>query len=309
VSPLCTDGGALPDCKVSYQQTSHAPTWLIDFDYAPVEDLLLYAKYSRGYREGVINPTAPPPLNLVQPEKVDAYEIGEKLSFHGPITGTFNAAAFYNNFSNQQIQVGFNTNIASATPGNPFAAPLNAGKSRIYGLEIDSSLKLFPGFRLDVGYTYLKTRIQSASIPSLPPTAPWITSGAFHEGDELVLSPRNKATVTGTYTLPLPATVGAVSFGATFTHTDRQLVNYADRETTAFAPWSYVGATNLLNLNLSWNEILGKPIDVSAFATNVTEEHYYTFVAGLGGTGGPGFEVASVGQPRFFGVRVRLHYH
>jgi iron complex outermembrane recepter protein len=65
VSPLCTDGGPLPDCKVSYQQSTHAPTWLIDFDYTPIQDLLLYVKYSRGYREGVINPTAPPPLNFV----------------------------------------------------------------------------------------------------------------------------------------------------------------------------------------------------------------------------------------------------
>src|SRR5262249_17400591 len=157
------------------------------------QDVLLYAKYSRGYREGVINPTAPPPLNLVNPEKVDAYELGEKFSFHGPVSGIINAAVFYNNFSNQQIQVGFNTNVASATPGNPFAAPLNAGKSRIYGLELDSSLKLFQGFRLDLGYTYLNTRIQSASIPSLAAGAPWITSGAFHEGDELVLSPKHKA--------------------------------------------------------------------------------------------------------------------
>jgi iron complex outermembrane receptor protein len=309
VSPLCTDGGALPDCKVSYEQTSHAPTFLIDFDYTPVDDLLLYAKYTRGYREGVINPTAPPPLNLVKPEKVDAYEVGEKFTIRGPISGTVNMAAFYNNFSNQQIQVGFNTNVASATPGNPFAAPENAGKSRIYGLELDSSLKLFPGFRLDLGYTYLKTRIESASVPTLPAGAPWITSGAFHEGDELVLSPRNKASVTGTYTLPLPTTVGSVSFAATFTHTDKQLVNYADRETAAFTPYSYVGSTDLLNLNLSWNEIMGSPVDVSAFATNVTEQHYYTFIAGLGGTGGPGFEVASVGQPRFYGLRVRLHYH
>jgi iron complex outermembrane receptor protein len=309
VSPLCTDGGALPDCLISYSQSTHAPTWMIDFDYTPVQDLLLYVKYSRGYREGVINPTAPPPLNLVKAEKVDTYEMGEKFSFHGPISGIIDASVFYNNFSNQQIQLGFNTNVASTTPGNPFAAPENAGKSKIYGLELDSSLKLFPGFRLDLGYTYLHTRIESASLPTLPATAPWIVNGNFHEGDELVLSPKHKASATGTYTLPLPDTIGSISVGATFTHTARMLSNYADRENPVFAKFSYIQPTDLLNLNIGWSNILGKPVDLSLFATNVTAREYYTFAAGLGGNGGTGFEVASVGQPRMFGARIKLRYN
>ena len=36
--------------------TSHKPTWLIDLDYTPVQDVLLYAKYARGYRAGTIAP-------------------------------------------------------------------------------------------------------------------------------------------------------------------------------------------------------------------------------------------------------------
>src|SRR6201999_2622045 len=77
--PICSDGGALPDCKNKLTQQSQAPTWLVDFDYTPFQDLLLYAKYTRGYREGTINPTAPVTLQNVDPEKVDTYEVGEKF--------------------------------------------------------------------------------------------------------------------------------------------------------------------------------------------------------------------------------------
>lgn len=307
-NPKCTDTNAtLPNCEVDYTTDSHAPTWLIDFDYTPIQDLLLYGKYWRGYREGTIAPTAPPPLNIIQPEKVDAYEIGEKTSFHGVVSGTLDAAAFYNDFRNQQIQIGYNAPFTSGY--GPFAAPANVGKSRIYGLELDSSLKLFPRFRLDVGYTYLNTRIQEVSIPTLTGSSPYVISGTFQVGDPLELSPKNKVTTTGTFTLPIPYALGVLSFGSTFTHTDKQLVNYSDRYVPAFAQYSYIGATNLLDLNLNWQEILHKPVDLSFFVTNVTSEKYYTFIAGLGGAGGPGFETASVGPPLLFGARVRVRYH
>ena len=34
-------------------------TWLIDFDYKPMDDLLLYAKWARGYRQGGLSFTNP----------------------------------------------------------------------------------------------------------------------------------------------------------------------------------------------------------------------------------------------------------
>lgn len=306
-NPKCTDANAvLPTCQVNYSETTHAPTWLIDLDYTPIQDLLVYAKYARGYREGTIAPTAPPPLNVIEPEKVDSYEIGEKFSFHGPVSGTANLTAFYNDFRNQQVQVGYN---ASQTSGlGPFAAPANVGKSRIWGVEADASLRLFAGMRLDVGYTYLNTEIRQVQIPVLPATSPYFISGNQHAGDPLPLSPRNKVSVTPSYTLPLPDTLGEMTFGATFTHTDRQLVNYDDRnDGPIFASLSFIGSTDLLNLNFNWNSIMNKPVDVTAFATNVTGKQYYTYVAGL--AGGTAFETASIGAPCFVGVRLRLRFH
>lgn len=90
--------------------------------------------------------------------------------------------------------------------------------------------------------------------------------------------------------------------GATFTHTDRQLSNYSDRNVPAFAGLEFLPATDLLNLNLNWSLIANKPVDLVFFATNVTDKQYYTFNPGTG------FETAQLGLPRMYGARIRVHF-
>ena len=78
--PVCTTAGSTPPgCSVHYQENSSAPTWLLGLDYTPTDDMLVYAKYVRGYRAGGVSPQAPPEFAIFQPEKVDTYEVGFKI--------------------------------------------------------------------------------------------------------------------------------------------------------------------------------------------------------------------------------------
>ncbi len=70
---------------------------------------------------------------------------------------------------------------------------------------------------------------------------------------------------------------------------------------------AYLQARHLLNLNFTWTSIYGSPIDLTAFASNVTGEKYYTFVAGLYGTS-LGFDTASLGEPTFYGFKLRYNF-
>ncbi|HEX7873450.1 MAG TPA: TonB-dependent receptor [Sphingobium sp.] len=321
----CTNPDAGADCRIHFELKSDKPTWLIDVDYTPTPDILIYAKYARGYRSGVIAPNVTQPFNYVQPEKVDSYEAGAKTSFSGAVRGTLNVAAFYNDFSNQQLQLGFNPR--PGVPVSPTAAPINAGKSRIWGIEVEGSVIPFQGLELSGGYTYLNTRIQQVDTISVPATSPYIPAGQQRPGDTLALSPKNKFTISGTYTLPLDESIGKISFGATFTHTDSQLANYDDRvysgcsapsaatscagvssaaSIAAIRSLSYLQPTNLLNLNVGWNGIAGTPIDLALFATNVTKQKYYAYVPGL--ASGTGFETAVIGEPRMYGLRVKVRF-
>ncbi len=314
----CTDiNQPFPACSESLKEKSHKPTWLIDVDYKPTQDILVYAKYSRGYRSGGVFANAPSDHRTFSAEKVDAYEGGLKTSFRGPLRGTFNVAGFYNNFSNQQLQLGFQNNqnylgTGLPSPASPTTAIINAGKSRIYGVEVDSSISPFAGLTLDVGYTYLNATIRKIAPFTTVDPLYQAANGNIPKGSSLALSPKNKVSVTGTYTLPLDASVGRIAIGATFVHTDKQLTNYVYGTAADVAAYGgnfeYVKRTNLLNLNASWNNIVGLPIDLAAFATNVTNKKYYSYIPGLGGISGSGAEFAVVGQPRFFGGRVRYHF-
>jgi iron complex outermembrane receptor protein len=303
---FCTDATTAPSCKDRIKERSHKPTWLIDLDYKPMDDILVYGKYARGYRTGGVTANAPTNYRTYQPEKVDTYEIGAKTSFRGAVHGTFDVAGFYNNFTNQQLQVGFDT-----APGATVAQTtgvVNAGRSRMYGAEAEATLTPFNGLTIDAAYTYLNAKIKKIQ-PLVSSDPNYVVFNQIFAGNSLVLSPKNKATVTVNYTLPLAERIGRVSIGVTFTHTDKQLTTYAYNSAPLLAAYGsnlgLIAATNLLNLNLNWNSVANHPVDLSLFATNVTQKKYYAFVAGLGQSG---FESAVLGEPRMFGARLRYRF-
>jgi iron complex outermembrane receptor protein len=311
---VCTDPLEAPSCFQRLQRKSSAPTWLIDLDYKITDDAMWYGKYARGYRAGGVFSNAPEDHRTFAPEKVDSYETGIKTSFAEPVHGLFNASVFYNNFKDQQLQLGFDPATINGVPApvSPTTAIINAGKSRIYGAEIEAQVRPVESITFDINYTYLNATLQSVQTVSTvdPNYVPGVTSMA--KGDPLVLSPKNKFTAEADYTLPLPAGIGKVIFGATFTHTDKELTNYDYLDPAVVALFdgvnnSYIPATNLLNLDLTWKAVAGSPVDVAFFATNVTQEHYYSFIPGLG-SAQLGLETAVLGEPRMWGARIRYNF-
>jgi iron complex outermembrane recepter protein len=311
----CTDPATTPTCQLMQKESSSKPTWLLDLDYKPTDDMLLYGKYARGYRAGGVFTNAPVDHRSFSPEKVDNYEVGLKTAFHQPIHGIFNVAAFYNNFSNQQLQFGFNpyqNPVTGATaPVSPTTAIINAGKSRIYGAEVEVSIAPAAGLTFDFNYTFLKAQIQqinpvSTTDPNYTPAA-----GTIAPGSPLVLSPKNKYTLAGKYVLPLDKAIGDLFVGATFIHVDQQLTNYDYLDPAVVAAlggnFGVIPSYNLLNLDGGWNSIFGSTVDVTAFATNVTNRKYYNFIPGLGSLQSQ-LEFATVAEPRMYGARIRYRF-
>jgi iron complex outermembrane receptor protein len=296
---IATQGNLSPlQCtSVQHVNKSSKPTWVIDLEYKPIPDAMIYAKYSRGYRQGGVDPSVIG-LESWDAEKVDTYEVGAKTTFSGGVRGYFNVAAFYNNFENQQLSL-----TVVGKPGTGIAgarAIINAGKSRIWGVEADASVTLFDSLRLDAGYAYLNTRLQEFVAPTLPATSPYNPPAAVVTGIDLPLSPHHRVTLTGTYTLPLDESIGRISFGATYTYTGTQLAS-AD-----IGPFTKLPASNLVNANMNWNGVLGSPIDLALFVTNLTKEQYQvnvtnTFISS-------GYESYIPNMPRTYGLRVKYRF-
>jgi iron complex outermembrane receptor protein len=300
-----------PVCTRSFTAKSNRPTWLINLDYKPSQDMLIYAKWARGYRGGGVN-EANFGIETWNPEKLDTYEIGLKASFHGSVSGNLNLAGFWNEFKDQQTSV-----FIPACTNLPTCAPTgingiqNVGQSRIRGIEADGSITLFEALRIDFGYAYLDAKVTGGSVPFCDDTRFICSQAAFlGTGTKLLFAPKHRFTVTGTYTLPVSESIGEVSIGATFTHTDRQYQTHTlDLPFAAGAiPENYglLPSTDLLNLNLNWKGIAGSPIDLSLFASNVTNEKYR--VATAGGLPSTGGEFVLLGEPRMYGVRLKYRF-
>ncbi|MFT3931211.1 MAG: TonB-dependent receptor [Spongiibacteraceae bacterium] len=288
-----SDASLVNDCIHRASTKSEAPTWLIDVDYLPSPDVMLYAKYSRGYRQGSIVYAAPPSLDLYDPEKVDAYEIGAKTSFRSAISGTFNIALFYNELSDQQLQLGY---IPTAG-GSATTAVLNAGASTIQGAELETTLKLIDDLSLNLAYTYLSTRLDSFTPPAA--IAGWQPIQTVEEGGHLTFSPRHTVVAGLSYRLPLPAEIGEVSAGGTYTFTDSQ-------DSTSGSKYGTLPSHRLLNLNLGWKSIFGSGFDTAFFVTNALNEKYRSYVPGFYERSG--FEASVQAEPRMWGARIKYTF-
>jgi iron complex outermembrane recepter protein len=283
-------------CYNNYEESSHAPTGVVDIDYIPNQNQLIYAKYSRGYRQGGVAPFVADGYHTYGPEHVDAYEVGEKHTFTGPIKGTFDVTGFYNNFTDQQLLAGFIGPLAA-----PSSGVLNAGKSRIWGFELESSIQPIEPLTLGLSYTYLDTELLSAFSQLAP-------GGAYNQilfpttpGNVLPFSPRNKMSADATYRLPLPDDVGKVSASVNYTYTSSMLIS------TTAAPYDTLDGYGLVGANMHWDSIARSPVDMDFFVTNLTNKLYYNNLTQIYATT---FGMASryLGEPRMYGVHVRVRF-
>lgn len=292
-------------CMLEFEKKSSAPTWTIDLTYKPSTDIMLYTKWSRGYRAGGVNT----PFTFFEewgPEKVDNFEVGGKTSFNtGPVRGYFNLTGFYTKFKDQQIQATLTPKVGWVGSGG--TGIINAGKSRMWGIEVDTAVTLLDRLKFDAGYTYLNTKLlELANIPP-PDNRPWQPGDSpwaavvptATPGSSLALSPKHRLQVTGTYTLPLNQSLGELSVGATFVHTASQFANRS-------SPFGRIPATNLLNLNATWANLWGKPIDLAFFMTNATNTQFPVNVGTSWGSAG--YESVTVNEPRMWGFRLKYRF-
>jgi iron complex outermembrane recepter protein len=309
---VCTDPTTDPSCRQSLKIKSDKPTWLLGVDYFATEDILLYGKYSRGYRAGGIVNRAPYDYRSFEPEELDNYEVGIKTSFDGAISGIFNVAAFYNDLSNQQLQIGFDASVdEQGIPSGvaPTTGIGNAGKSRIYGAEVEASLVPLEGLILSLNYTWLNAELREIEdIETMDPLYQ-AQNTQIDSGSPLWQSPDNQLNLSVNYTLPLDISLGRVSLGVTYVYIDEQLTNYSYENPQVLAIYGEnlgeLPSIDLVNANINWEGVAGLPVDLSVFGTNLTDEHYYGYVPGLGSAG---LETAVLGQSRMYGVRLRYRF-
>lgn len=248
----------------------------------PVEDVMLYASYTEGYKSGGWSTRVSTPILaplVFQEETAETIEVGAKTLFlDGRVQA--NIAAFTTDYSNVQllIQVGPNPRID------------NFGTAKIQGVEADFAVELNDYFSFTAALGLLDSEISDLANVS----APTILQLGIVDGAQLPKVPDFSFNITPRVEVP----VGnhEVVLLADYTHTSG-LWNDAQRSFLLRRP-----ATDVINASIQFNHNDGWSL--TGGVTNLTEERF--IVNGLTSTAGQIYAIPN--RPREFYVRLGFEF-
>lgn len=177
------------------------PTYRAVLQHDLTDNVMTYVSYNRGFKSGSFNTvnTFGYAYDPVEPETVDAYEIGMKGDF---FDNTFraNLAAFYYDYSDIQLQ----------KIDNGISLLQNAAGGEIYGLDAEAQAALTDNLTLRLGLSLLDTeytdfpgcQINTPDPSASPFGAGNITTVGDCSGNELIRSPKYTYNIGGVYNLP-----------------------------------------------------------------------------------------------------------
>jgi iron complex outermembrane receptor protein len=208
---------------VSKTWTDFSPS--LGVEYRPNDDWLIYANWSRGFKSGTAEigstrkMSASQPLPFVDPEKVEAFEVGAKYA-----TGTFNfnTAVFFQRLKNGQFS------LTRPIPVPPFftSSLTNAAQSEAYGAEFELLWRPSPQFTLNASLGYLHSEFTKFFSKDPLDPALFGPGGASVPDSDLSgnatrMSPRWSVNVNPTYDFDLPGG-GTITLGSNFAYRSKQ---------------------------------------------------------------------------------------
>ena len=200
----CTPDGSHPwiALGIPSQQEGSSAFNFNDFRLGFEQDLsdehLIYGTVSTGHKAGGFNDSfiASEIPETYKPESIVAYEFGSKYAFQlGGRWSTFNASAFYYDYSDQVFQdlTAISFDDQTGQPNGYALVNRNVGESALYGVEAESLLSLSDSVTLTLNGLYLDTEIKRgvvADARSINYSFFGVTSEIDLSGNELPLASR-----------------------------------------------------------------------------------------------------------------------
>ncbi len=296
--------GGLPQPVRQRRAVFTEDTWELGVRWRPSENHMLYVKYAKGYKAGILeadNVTGEI-RSGVEPELIRAWEAGVKSTLSD---GRLQLAltGFLSDYSDLQVPqiVGLSQHT------------LNAAAATIRGVEFEAVAQPSEGLRLQASAGYLHAAFDkfcsddaaqnlAASDPGCPapnPLFPWQGESNL-AGKRLEDAPRWKTTLFASYQVDLGAR-GTLTPVAKFTWTDAyELRPYALRA-------DHVDAFTRSDVRLVWRSA-GERLSVEAFCENLENEIIYARNTTTGEFSGSFPASLGLIPPRTYGVRVGFHW-
>ncbi|NKI16012.1 TonB-dependent receptor [Spongiibacter sp. KMU-166] len=255
-------------------------------NWTPVDDTLVYASVSRGFKSGgfpVLSSSAKKQYEPVRQEELLAYEIGTKNSLWEKRI-QLNGAIYYYDYSDKQLL----TRLLDPVFG-PLPVLKNAPSSEVYGAEIEFSVAPTEGLLLAVNGSYILTEIlefESTGFDGEP---------TDFAGNPFNFSPEKEVTVLADYSFPI---TDGLTMAVSVDYSYSSETNSTLDQDPLFKHDDY----GLWNARLRLEEFSGK-WDVSVYGRNVTNE-FSTVSIIQAGDGAARY----AGAPRQYGVSARYAF-
>jgi iron complex outermembrane receptor protein len=257
-------GTVNPPFKDDNDDTNFSGKLTLEWDM--LEDAMLYGSFTQGYKGQAYNVTfgTTPPLESVDPEKSNSWEVGLKsMLFDSRLI--LNGALFltdYDDFQGQtQIDDGDNTAFFLT----------NAGEVRTQGLELDFTALATQNLSLNGGLSLIDATIED--FKSGPCSQGQKFSGACPNGDQdlsdgdLPFSPDWKVILNANYLIPLDGLPFDLVAKAAYRGQDDVLMDITQDKGTVQSGYSVFD----LSMTLESNE---EHWDATLYVKNVADKHY-----------------------------------
>jgi outer membrane receptor protein involved in Fe transport len=252
---------------VSTSDSVFLPKAGLAYDITP--DQTVAATVNRGYRAGFAElPIGSTTVNQIAPEFLWSYEVAYRSRWFDNRLQV-NANIFYYDYSNQQIVV---DNPLSPIPDSTFTQ--NAGKSHLYGGEIEARALVMEGLNLFTSIGLLQTKFDEGVVAEF---------GTLN-GKKFPESPTVTASFGGIY----KHHTGFFAAG------DISYTNgYYSAGNVGNDPLRFIGSFTLVNARIGYEHKHGS---ITLFARNLFDERYLTSIA-------RGYNEATIGDGRMIGIR------
>jgi len=282
--------------ETEFTSSTWSPRIVVSGD--PLEDLMVFGGWSRGFKSGGFNARSITPelWNPYDDQKVDSFELGFKSNFWDRRV-QFNVTGFFELVTDAQVQ--FN----QVTVNGWEVILANAGDAHIYGAEFETVVRPVEGLELRMGLGITENEYTEVINP-------W-TGVDEKDLRHMEFAPKYTWNLTGRYIFP-PLPFGTLYLRADYTGNSEFGFN------TSIAHDEVVGQDTygILNLRLALTELpLVKEkfgnLELAFVANNVTDESYR--IGGYGtervGSGDPNYWYTNVyGDPRFLGAEVTYRW-
>ncbi|UZW53675.1 TonB-dependent receptor [Sphingobium sp. JS3065] len=285
--------GTLLNASLGLSSNDGALSWRIGIDHELGDNVMAYASYNRGFKSGGFDGPSVP-RGALEPERLDAFEIGFKSEFLDRRV-RLNVSSFYYDYRNIQL--------AQVTPTG--SQTLNAARAESYGGEAE--LRVLPEVglgRLEFGANMTLSHGTYKSFPNgpigvpkpatctpVPTTTGPATGGNLNcagdlSGKKMIRLPDWTASLNFNYTVPIGA--GELGLSASYTYNDGFFWEPANR--IRQRGYGILGG----EISYGFDDNRYK---IRVFGRNLTDTKYLTQ-----GSEGAAADLGSPGEPMAYGI-------